>query len=122
MTRKILCKQLRAARKIKPFGAAPAAGTEVPPSPITMAPTADPVKQEVKQGEEKPLEQVPQREPVKNQDVGRVYNQEEAANFLGVSTPTLRKYMRLGRIKFKKECNRVFFTQQHLNEFLQGGK
>ena len=118
MTRRILCKQLRAARKIKPFGTAPAAGTE----PIGTEPTGGPVKQEVKQVEEKPLETVPQREPVKNQDVGRVYNQEEAANFLGVSAPTLRKYMRLGRIKFKKECNRVFFTQQHLNEFLQGGK
>ena len=60
------------------------------------------------------------KQTAKEEQPGKVYNQEEAAAYLGVSVPTLRKYRRLGMIKHKMAGNRLFFTESALKDFLEG--
>ncbi|MDO5554354.1 MAG: helix-turn-helix domain-containing protein [Planctomycetia bacterium] len=50
----------------------------------------------------------------------RVYNQTEAAEFLGVSTPTLRRWTNEGKIKARKAGRKIFYTESNLKTFLKG--
>lgn len=58
------------------------------------------------------------RQNVLDAEQSKVFNQEEAANYLHISTPTLRKYIRLGKIAFRQENKKFFITKQSLDEFL----
>lgn len=52
----------------------------------------------------------------------RIYNQSEAAQYIGVSIPTLRLYFRQGKIKFRQEGRKYFVAEVELDNFLKGKK
>lgn len=50
----------------------------------------------------------------------KLYNTEEAAELIGVSTRTVKQYARAGRIQARKVGNRWLFAQDSLDRFLRG--
>jgi excisionase family DNA binding protein len=45
-----------------------------------------------------------------------VLTRNEAADFLGISTRTLDRYIRRGRVSYKKSANKVLLAQQELDK------
>lgn len=50
----------------------------------------------------------------------RLYNIKETAEILGVTTRTLQTYIKNGRIKARKIGRGWKFTEQSINEFING--
>lgn len=50
----------------------------------------------------------------------RLYNIKETAEILGVTTRTLQTYIKNGRIKARKIGRGWKFTEQSINEFVNG--
>ena len=50
----------------------------------------------------------------------KLYNIKETAVLLGVSTRTLQTYIKQGRIKARKIGRGWKFTEQNINEFING--
>ena len=50
----------------------------------------------------------------------RLYNIKESAEILGVTTRTLQTYIKNGRIKARKIGRGWKFTEQSINEFVNG--
>ena len=48
----------------------------------------------------------------------RIFNITETAKKLGISKPTLHKYIRLHLIDFKLVGNTTYFTQEIIDEFI----
>ena len=50
-----------------------------------------------------------------------VYDLEEAAALLKVKVPTVRRYIKGGRLRSQKVGGKLYVTTDTLKEFLQGG-
>ena len=50
----------------------------------------------------------------------KLYNIRETAEILGVTTRTLQTYIKNGRIKARKIGRGWKFTEQNINEFING--
>jgi len=48
----------------------------------------------------------------------RLYNITESAKIMGISKPTLHKYIRLGLIEYKLVGNTTYFTRDLIEKFL----
>lgn len=56
----------------------------------------------------------------KFEDYDDVLNQDEAARLLGVSVPTLCKYLKTGAIKSQRIGRRILILKQNLIDWLAG--
>ena len=50
-----------------------------------------------------------------------VYDVEEAAELLKVTAPTVRRYIKKGKLRSQKVGGKLYVTTDTLKEFLQGG-
>jgi hypothetical protein len=48
----------------------------------------------------------------------RLYNITESAKIMGISKPTLHKYIRLGLIEYKLVGNTTYFTRDLIEKFI----
>ena len=51
-----------------------------------------------------------------------VYDMEEAAELLKVKVPTVRRYIKKGKLRSQKVGGKLYVTTDTLKEFLQGGR
>ena len=51
-----------------------------------------------------------------------VYDVEEAAELLKVTAPTVRRYIKNGKLRSQKVGGKLYVTTDTLKEFLQGGR
>ena len=49
----------------------------------------------------------------------KLYDVEELAGMLSVGTPTIRKYLREGRLKGTKPAKRWYVSEENLKEYFQ---
>jgi len=49
----------------------------------------------------------------------KLYDVEELAGMLSVGTPTIRRYLRQGRLKGKKLAKRWYVSEENLKDYFQ---